>query len=287
MPPSPIRSGRSTGTARTIACRCGAIACWPESSSSRAVQIRRISDLGQILRRPRRRAALGVDQPVGERRDLGQRRRVAGVRQHDAAPDQPGQRPELRQPHRRQRPGAGEVALVGGERPPEAVGAAAVEPLGQECRVHRPALGAARRRARPPSPGRRRCRSAGSSPAPSPAPARAPAGCRAPRGRRARGRPAARPRAAGRGSARSRSSRLPTATACPSARQLPATSASPRSASPSSIGSGIASATLGPAAEPGAVRPDPVPPGARRPGDPLAQGPQRQSGSGCHVRVGP
>ena len=42
-PPSPIRSGRITGTPRTIACRCGAIACWPALSRSRAVQMRSVS----------------------------------------------------------------------------------------------------------------------------------------------------------------------------------------------------------------------------------------------------
>ena len=95
-----------------------------------------------------------------------------GVRQHDAAPDQPGQRAQLRQPRRRQRPGAGQVALVRRQRAPEAVGAAAVEPLGQERSHAPPSAWRGARRARPPSPGRRRCRSAGSSPAPSPAPAR-------------------------------------------------------------------------------------------------------------------
>ena len=43
MPPSPRRSGRIAGTARTIAWRCGAIACWSASSSRRAVQISRMA----------------------------------------------------------------------------------------------------------------------------------------------------------------------------------------------------------------------------------------------------
>ena len=55
-----------------------------------------------------------------------------------------------------QRPGPGEVALVGGERPPEAVGAARSRPVGQAARRGPPSAWPAGRRARAPSPGRRR-----------------------------------------------------------------------------------------------------------------------------------
>ena len=145
-PPSPIRSGRITGTARTIACRCGAIACWPALSSSRAVQM---SSVSTSARSSGARDGVPPSASTSASASAAISASAAawpGVRQHHPAPDQPRQRAQPRQPLRRLRPGPREVALVRRERPPEAVRPAPVQALGQQRRMHRPAL-------RPP-PGR-------------------------------------------------------------------------------------------------------------------------------------
>ena len=195
------------------------MACWPLSSRSRAVQIRRIRTSARSSGARDGRAAFGVDQHVGQRRQLGQRRGVAGVRQHHPAPDQPGQRAEPRQPLRRLRPGAPEIALVRRERPPEAVRPAPVEPLGQQ-RARAPT--SAWPAAPPPraaSPARRRRRSGGSSPAPRPCAStragRLPSAARSSSQRQACR--SASSRASGSGAAQIEP--LPVATSRPSARQ--------------------------------------------------------------------
>ena len=54
-------------------------------------------DVGEIARRPRRRAALLVDQRLGELAEGRHVQPVLGVRQHQPAPDQPRQGAQLRQ----------------------------------------------------------------------------------------------------------------------------------------------------------------------------------------------
>ncbi len=277
MPPSPRRSGRIAGTARTIAWRCGAIACWSASSSRRAVQISRMSDLGQVLRRPRRGVAVGIDERVGERRHLGEGLGVAGVRQDDPGPHQPGDRPEPRQARVGQRPGPGEVALVGGERPPEAACGDAVEPVDEHGGMDGPALRPARGDLGLPAGA-----AAGAVAAD---PVEHPGLRQRPGVAVADGREVVEPQAGlplgleprgGEGGRPDRAAadldvvaeRLP----APGEQRLPARGLAEQD------GLGQAAGHLRRPAEPGAVRPQAVAPGARSPGEPFADGLERQSG---------
>ena len=253
MPPSPRRSGRSTGTARTMA---------------REMRRRRV--LAGVLEHARgpdqqrpgsRRAPPGARDGVppsastsasascAERRDA---QPVPACGSTTPAPDQPRQRAQLRQARLGLRPGARR-------------GSAAAPPAPRQNRSaavrSRPSVSSAawtaQRLARRPA-------SSGCQPGPPPAPKRRiqsstqacaerarRRGCRARRGRRARGRPGAPPPAAGRAAAPSQIEPPPSASSWPSARQRPATSASPRSASPTSTGSGSARGHLRPACRAG------------------------------------
>ena len=282
----PAAAAAAPAPPRTIAAGARGVACWPASSSSRAVQISRIrisarSSGARDGVPPSASTSASASCAISASASAVAGDAAARARSRPARPA----RAAAAGPSAASGQARGQVALVRRQRPPEAVGGRAVEPLRSAARRARSSAWRAGRRAPAASPGRRRRRSGGSSPAPRPAPARAPAGCRARRGRRARGRPGARPRAAGRAAAPAQIEPPPIATSCPSARQRPATSASPRSASPSSTGSGSAAATSGRRAEPGAARPDAVAPGARRPRDPLAEGLQGQCGSGHAARA--
>ena len=239
-------------------------------------------DLGEVVGRARRRAAVAVDELLAERRHLGERVGVAGMRQHDPAPDQPGQRLEPGQAVGGQRPGAEQVALVRRQRPPEAVAAARIEALGQERRVHGPALGAPAGEVGLPA--RSGTAAEAVDPVLHPGLRQRPRRPVAERGEVVEPEAGLPPRLEPRVGQRHLPDRRPADRDLVPERppvaveeRLPALGI----AEQHRLGQGRRD--LRPPAEPGPPRPDPVAPGPRRPGDPLAQGPQRQCGSG-HAR---
>ncbi len=284
-PPSPRRSGRSTGTARDdrLQVRRHRVLVGVLEQPRRPDQ--QDEDFREVLRDARRRAAIGVDQLLGECRKLGQRGGMAGMRQQHAAPDEPGQRAQPRQPLRRQRPGAAQVALVRGEAAPEPVGAAPVEAFGEEPGVDRPALGAAAGDLGLP---------AGAAAAAEPAdPVLHPALRHQPRRPIAEGREIVEPEAGlplgfepGVGQRHHPDRALADRHLVVRAPAIAVDQCVPAPGVAEQHRLGQRRRDLRAAAEPRPVRPEPVAPGARRPGETLADEPSASSRTGTWHRAG-